>query len=115
MGVYSGTAFAISLPYFAINELVYGQLKARNIENYFLSYSLTSALVMPFFASMQVGLRQKSWKEARFLSYRYVGTLCCGSLIAELILCHYKYKNLGLLQEISLKNFISHKQDSTDS
>ncbi|OMJ72830.1 hypothetical protein SteCoe_28631 [Stentor coeruleus] len=112
IGVYSGTAFALSLSYFAINELVYGRLKARNIENYFLSYSLTSALIMPFFAYLQVGLRQKSWREARFLAYRYVGTLCCGSLIAELLLCQYKYKKLGLFQDIKLKNLISKNEDT---
>lgn len=92
---YSYSALFLSLPYFTINELITAALKTYNIENFFVSYSLSGLIVMPIFAEVQKKFRGFNGKEARFLAYRYVGTICCMSLIGEMFLSIYKNYKLG--------------------
>ena len=57
IGKYSMSALFLSLPYFTINEVIVTLLKQRKIENYFLAYSLSSIVVMPFFTFVQYAFR----------------------------------------------------------
>jgi hypothetical protein len=107
MAKYSVSGFLLSVPYFTINELITASLFKRKIENYFVTHSATSIMIMPFFALAQKTFRGISWRESRFLAYRYVGTICCFSLMGELILGIYKYRKLGLFSEDKINSAFS--------
>ena len=91
---YGGSGLVHSVPYFCLNELVTTGLDRRGIDNFFLSHSLSAFALMPLFAMGQHWLRTLPWKESRLLSYRYLGTLCCASLICEAALALRKYWKL---------------------
>ena len=111
MTKYSVTGFLLSVPYFTINELITTRLFKRKIENYFITHSATSIIIMPFFALAQKTFRGISWRESRFLAYRYVGTICCFSLVGELILGIYRYRRLGLFSEDKINRVFSLRVD----
>jgi hypothetical protein len=106
---YAGTGLMLGIPYFIINEGITTVFKHKNIENYFLSYSLSAVIVMPAFASSQRVLRKLSWSESSYLAYRYVGTLCCCSLVAELLISIYRQSKLNNLTLEKFKKIASIK------
>lgn len=98
------TSLVLSYSYFTLNEHVYYKLQQNSIKNYFLSHSLTSVLMIPIFTLFQKS-RGFSWQDSRIISYRYIGTLCCGSLLAEFIISVYRNSLLNNIDEIKLDHF----------
>lgn len=91
---YSISSLCLSLPYFTLNEEITHYLSQISVKNYFVSHSLTSLSLFPFFTLAQRLIMGHSWKQSRFLSYRYLGTICCFSLVGELIISTYRHSVL---------------------
>jgi hypothetical protein len=110
MGKYSGTGFLLAVPYFALNEAVNANLTKRRMENYFVSHSITSFAIMPLFAVLQKVGRGLGWRQSRFLAYRYVGTMCCASLVGEFFIETYKRREKGDITKEKIENLITLKR-----
>jgi hypothetical protein len=87
-------SLSLSLIYFTLHEEITYQLSKISVRNYFASYSLTSLALFPFFTIFQRSFLNQSWNSSRFLSYRYLGTICCFSLVGELIIQIYRHSSL---------------------
>lgn len=96
-----GLAFAyFSMRHSAINEVLFGIMKRRyGQENFYLNHSTAALACMPLFSALACelhagGVAKVSFAESRQLAYRYVGTLCCLSLVAETVLQWSRYRLL---------------------
>ena len=107
IGKYLFSGLCLSFPFFTVNEILTTSLKTLEIDNFFLSYSLSSLVIMPFFVYSQRVFRGLGHKESRFLGYRYIGTICCVSLAAEALLAIYKNYQMGNFTETNVKELIT--------
>lgn len=103
---YSLGALGLSAGYFLVNEVLYGVLKRRyDYENYYVTHTAAAiTCLLPFTAAQckdhSGWLRKVGFAEGRLVAYRYVGTLCCLSLVAELIIAINRYRLLSASRDI---------------
>ncbi|CAG9326996.1 unnamed protein product [Blepharisma stoltei] len=107
VGKYSFGALAISPIYFFTNEIITTQLKNIGINNFYISHTISAGLCMPLFGAFQYYIRKLNFAESKSLSYRYIGTLCCGALIFDAILSTTKHLALGNISFDKISSFFS--------
>lgn len=115
VGKYSLGAVSIAPVYFFTNELITTQFLKIGINNYYMSNSISAGICMPLFGAFNCNnkldyFRRLNFKESKNLAYRYMGTLCCGSLIFDFLLSCIKNSALG---RISLDNLTNSKRNGS--
>lgn len=103
---YSLGALGLSAGYFCVYEVLFGVLKRRyDYENYYVTHTAAAITCLFPFTAVQCKdysgwLRKVSFAQGRLTAYRYVGTLCCLSLAAELLIAINRYRYLAASRDI---------------